>query len=256
MKHFLYLIAILAFTLISCSPVNTNKGVEKDDQARFSDFLEGCHESESRALNDIQRAEYMDTFEHQLANHVDSVIIFNNWKCQISNIKSTDYSKSVNLTFDLEVEPRQYQKISFDVSYILPKDSIAVDSVYQFVKNTRNYSTVYVDGFIPINRDNTVKYDYGDMHLNYPNYKFYVTQISDQPVIVSDNLRTALSLMNKQLKLLRGNYWKQISDIDKTHKVDSIMPIFEEAQSKLTPSEKKYLSIYGTQFANDFLYNE
>lgn len=257
MKYF-SLIAIFVIFSSSCISTNqTHKG--SDDQARFSEYLQACEQAESKCLNDIQRDEYMEKFEHALAIYVDSVVVFNNWKCKITNISRTNSEeyKIIDLTFRLEVEPRQYQRIAFDVSYIMPIDSIETDSIYQVIRNLNEYSDVYVDGFIPTKKDHTVKYSgyISDnfAHLNMPEYRFKITSISKTSKPMSAELKCALSLLSEQLHILRSNYWKELSDKKEKILNDSITPLFEAAKKKLSPYEVKYLNIYGTQFANEFL---
>lgn len=145
-----------------------------------------------------------------MGEYMDSVKLFVNWKAQIQNINSRETGKSVALSFELEYAPEQYRKVSFDVDYILSKDSLDSDKIYNTIKRLNNYSTVYFDGFIRKKANGEAHYSsYSDdlMH-SYPDFKFFVVDINttSKGDTLSNNLQNAVDLSFKAIEPLELNF--------------------------------------------------
>ena len=170
-----------------------------------------------------------------------------NWKAQIQNINSRETVKSIALSFELEYAPEQYRKVTFDVDYILPQDSINTDKIYQAIRSLNNYSTVYFDGLIRKKANGEAHYSsYSDdfMH-SYPDFKFFVVDnnTTSKGDTLSNNLQNAVDLSFQAIEPLELNFKKEISKKESSKRVEKIAPRFKAAKEVLTQDERKRISI-------------
>ena len=142
------------------------------------------------------------------------------------------------MSFELEYAPEQYRKVTFDVDYILPQDSINTDKIYQTIRSLNNYSTVYFDGFIRKKANGEAHYcSYSDdlMH-SYPRFKFYVVDINttSKGDTLSNNHQNAVDLSFQAIEPLELNFKKEISKKESSKRVEKIAPRFKAAKEVMT----------------------
>ena len=132
MKKISQLLLIL-FALYGCvgAPTKVNKKFSNVQQENFDNMLERNEDKSYSLGNDILRKEFDDSVRLAIGEYMDSVKLFVNWEAKIQNINSKETGKSIALSFELEYTPEQYRKVTFDVDYILPQDSINTDKIYQ-----------------------------------------------------------------------------------------------------------------------------
>lgn len=186
MKRIIFFLAIvLPLVFSGCNPSKNNSQHDNQQQKSFADFLSKYNKLSYNQSNEIQRNEFEKEFEKQLENYIDTTNLFINWKGKIDNIKINEYGKAKEITFEIKYEPEQHREITFNISYLVNNDSLSTDYIYNKIKPIANYSTVYFDGFIKRNKDNSVDYYMPSLfeeHIVYPHYKFYILDIDTQPI--------------------------------------------------------------------------
>lgn len=259
MKKLCLLLPIL-FALYGCVGTSNqaNKKFSNMQQENFDAMLARNSDKSHRLGNKILEKEFNDSVKFAIGKYMDSVRLFVNWKAVIQNINSRETEKTVLLSFELKYTPEQYRKITFDVDYILPKDSLNSDKVYQTIKSLNNYSTVYFDGFIRKKANGEVHYSsYSDdlMH-SYPDFKFFIVDISttSKGDTLSNNLRNAVDLSFKAIEPLELNFKKVISKKESDKRVKEITPKFQAAKDVLTKDERAYIDRLSQALMFNFLY--
>ena len=145
----LWSLLLIVFALYGCvgAPTKANKKFSNVQQENFDNMLARNKDKSYHLGNKILEKEFNDSVKLAMGEYMDSVKLFVNWKAQIQNINSRETGKSIALSFELEYAPEQYRKVTFDVDYILPQDSINTDKIYQTIRSLNNYSTVYFVGY-------------------------------------------------------------------------------------------------------------
>ena len=129
----LWSLLLIVFALYGCvgAPTKANKKFSNVQQENFDNMLARNKDKSYRLGNKILEKEFNDSIKLAMGEYMDSVKLFVNWKAQIQNINSRETGKSIALSFELEYAPEQYRKVTIDVDYILPQDSINTDKLYQ-----------------------------------------------------------------------------------------------------------------------------
>lgn len=256
----LCLLLLILFALYGCvgTPNKANKKFFNVQQDNFDNMLARNKDKSYRLGNKILEKEFNDSVKLAIGEYMDSVKLFINWKAQIQNINSRETGKSIALSFELEYAPEQYRKVTFDVDYILPKDSLNSDKVYQTVKSINNYSTVYFDGFIRRKANGEAYYSSfsDDLIHSYPDFKFFVVDINttSKGDTLSNNLQNAVELSFKAIEPLELNFKKEISKRELNKRVENIAPQFKAAKEVLTQEEKAYIDRLTQALTYNFLY--
>ncbi len=254
--------------MMVCGCVNTP---QKSSESKFSnvqqehfDKMLAANKKKSFDFgNDIQEREFNDSVKLAIGEYMDSTKLFINWKAQIQHISSYETGdNSMALSFELEYAPEEYRKVTFDVNYVVPKDSLDSDKIYKTVKNLRDYSTVYFDGFIRTKANGEAHYNYSlsDDHLmhSYPDFKFFIVDINPESKgdTISGNLRKAIDLSFKAIEPLKQNFRKEISKKESDRRVAEIAPLFKSAKEKLTNEERAYINRLTEALTVNFVYAE
>lgn len=253
----------LIVLLVLCSCVETanraNQKFSNLQQENFDNMLANNNEKSYRLGNKILEKEFNDSVKYAIGEYMDSVKLFVNWKARIQDINSRETGNSIALSFELEYAPEKYREVTFDVDYILPKDSLNSDKIYTTIKNLSNYSTVYFDGFIRRKANGEAHYSSlhsDDLMHSYPVFKFFIIDINTEPKgdTLSDNMKKAVELSYKAIEPLKLNYKKEISKKESNKRVDMIAPEFKAAKDKLTKEEQAYIDRLTQALTFDFLY--
>lgn len=254
--------SLLLIFFVLCGCVETSRNVNKKfsnvQQDNFDNMLARNKDNAYRLGNEILKKEFNDSIKKAIGGYMDSVKLFVNWIAQIQNINSRETDESVILSFELKYAPEKYRKVTFDVDYILPKDSLKSDKIYNVVKKLNNYSTVYFDGFIRKNANNQAYYSsYSDdlMH-SYPDFKFFVVDVNttSKGDTLSNNLQNAVDLSFKAIEPLELNFRKEISQKESNRRIEKISPRFKAAKEVLTQEEKAYIDRLTLALTYNFLY--
>lgn len=215
-------------------------------QRAFDNFLLNNNLAISHSQNDLQKDEFMNKFEHDLFRYVDSARLFINWQGQISDIKYRENSTAVE--FIISYKPEKYRKISFYCTHFIDPDSLQNDYIYNSLKNISNYSTVYFDGIIRTNSNETVKYHFGspgnDLNIPYPSFEFSIIDIgtTSRSDSLSVNLQNAIDCNNKMIDVINLNHHKKISNKELKERYKKLEYEFDKAETKLTKQERDYLN--------------
>ena len=256
---------LIVFALCGCVGTSTkvNEKFSNVQQENFDNMLARNKDKSYRLGNKILEKEFNDSVKLAMGEYMDSVKLFVNWKAQIQNINSRETGKSIALSFELEYAPEQYRKVTFDVDYILPQDSINTDKIYQTIRSLSNYSTVYFDGFIRKKANGEAHYSsYSDdlMH-SYPDFKFFVVDINttSKGDTLSNNLQNAVDLSFQAIEPLELNFKKKISKKESSKRVEKIAPRLSEIKILLIISNKdsyvKSIKVVLPQSVNNDLYS-
>lgn len=253
----------MLFALYGCVQTSNSDSTSKFSnvqQENFDNMLARNRDKSHSLGNRILEKEFNDSVKLAIGEYMDSVKLFVNWEAKIQNINSVELGESVELSFELKYTPEQYREVSFDVDYILSKDSLDSDKIYNTIKRLGNYSTVYFDGFIRRKANGEAHYSsYSDdiMH-SYPDFKFFVVDINtaSKGDILSDNLQDAVDLSFKVIESLELNFKKKISEKEKNKRIDEIAPQFNTAKDLLTQEEKEYVDRLTQALTYNFLYAE
>mgnify|MGYP003549297731 FL=1 len=139
MKKLCPLLLIL-FALYGCVQTSNkaNKKFSNVQQENFDNMLARNRDKSYRLGNKILEKEFNDSVKLAIGEYMDSVKLFINWKAKIHNINSMELGESVKLSFELKYTPEQYREVSFDVDYLLSKDSLDSDKIYSTIKRLNN----------------------------------------------------------------------------------------------------------------------
>lgn len=256
----LWPLLLIVFALCGCVgvPTKATKNFSNVQQENFDNMLARNKDKSYRLGNKILEKEFNDSVKLAIGEYMDSVKLFINWKAQIQNIDSRETGKSIALSFELEYTPEQYRKVTFDVDYILPQDSINTDKIYQTIRSLNNYSTVYFDGFIRKKANGEAHYSSNsdDLMHSYPDFKFFVVDINttSKGDTLSNNLQNAVDLSFQAIKPLELNFKKKISKKESDKRVYEIAPKFQAAKNALTKDERAYIDRLTQALTFNFLY--
>lgn len=248
-----------AFVLYGCGDVASN--FSNKQQGEFDRMLTENHNKDLNLSNDIQKKEFNDSVKLAIGEYMDSVKLFVNWQGRIKGISSKDTGEnSIALSFELIFSSAQIKEVSFDVVYVLPKDSADSDKIYQTVKNFGNLSTVYFDGFIRETATGEASYSsYDDyiMHA-YPKFHFFVVDINatSKGDTLSPNLQKAVDLSFKAIEPLKLQFKKKISEAECDKQVKAVAEPFKAAKKALTKEEAAYVDRLSQALTLNFLYAE
>ena len=233
---------LIVFALCGCvgTPTQANKKFSNVQQENFDNMLARNKDKSYRLGNKILEKEFNDSVKLAMGEYM------------------RETGKSIALSFELEYAPEQYRKVTFDVDYILPQDSINTDKIYQTIRSLSNYSTVYFDGFIRKKANGEAHYSsYSDdlMH-SYPDFKFFVVDINttSKGDTLSNNLQNAVDLSFQAIEPLELNFKKKISKKESSKRVEKIAPRFKAAKEVLTQDEKAYIDRLTQALTYNFLY--
>lgn len=231
------ILSLAVVLLASCGP---RMQKETGKQNVLIEYLLKYKGANYNAGNSIQRDELWQEREAGLVVLQDSVGVFQNLKGHINGIRANDIRASKVLEFSIEIEPQEYFKLDLDCKYIIPKDSVETDSLYNLIKSLSDYSTVYVDGAIAITAnlepDNSSIGD-KDLQFSYPDYNFNVVALSTKPLPeVSTNLRKAIIAWRKSFECILKN--------GNSEETDESIDAFQKASEFLTPDENVYMGRY------------
>lgn len=252
---------ILPIVFSGCKQTNYFKPDNKQ-QEDFDNFLAKKREFSYNQNNDIQKKEYINLFEKELFNYIDSVGLFVNWEGVISDIKTQESGNTTELSFVIEYQPEQYRKIEFHCSHLVPTDSLSNDYIFNTVKNMPNYMIVHFDGFIRTKNNGVADYYLGtsgdDLNISYPDYDFWIIDISPEKRsdTLSPNMRNAVNLAYKINEPLKAKYLGLISDSESQKQFDELLPKFNQVKKGLTVAEKQYIQRLNTCLTYNYLYGE
>ena len=259
----LWPLSLIVFALCGCvgaptkAPTQANKKFSNVQQENFDNMLARNSKKSYRLENKILEKEFNDSVKLAMGEYMDSVKLFVNWQAKIKNINSEERGKSIALSFELVYAPEEYREVTFDVDYILPKDSVNTDKVYQTVRSLNNYSIVYFDGFIRKKANGEAYYNnfYSSIH-SYPVFKFFVVDINttSKGDTLSNNLQNAVDLSFQAIEPLELNFKKEISKKESNKRVENIAPRFKAAKEVLTQEEKAYVDRLTQALTYNFLY--
>jgi hypothetical protein len=253
MKKKIIFLLFSVVIIFGCTPQRKSY-FENFQQESFDIFLKSYKEMSHHKLNEIQKNELNKYFELELANYLDSIGIFVNWKGVIKNIKAREYDQATKIEFEIYYKPEEYRDVSFYCSHIVETQNLDSDYIYNKVKEIPEYSIVYFDGFIERDMDGKVVYEYGDLNMSYPNYKFKAIDLNLIPKIdtLPTNLKKAIDANFYFFKLLKQQYKKNITieDFDKKAKEMNNNSI----QSLLTDEEKQYFQRVVQSLLWDIMY--
>lgn len=270
MKHskFIILVAFAMCFLYSCvvSAPKEVKRFSNAQQERFDDKLKDFNENKYNYKNDILKKEYLDSVRLATGLYMDSVKLFVNWKATIQNISSREQNGNIILSFELEYQPEEYRKVSFDVDYVLPnkEDTLKKDKIYTTIRSLSDFSDVYFDGFIRTKANGEAHYDKfwesatDDLFLPYPDFHFFIVDINNESKgdTLSNDLQNAVDLSFEAIEPLKLNFRKEISNKEMTARVDAIAPEFKSAKEKLSAEDRNYINRLTNAITLNFLYAE
>ena len=256
----LWSLLLIGFALVGCvgAPIKANKKFSNVQQEIFDNMLARNNDKRYCLGNNILRKEFNDSVKLAMGEYMDSVKLFVNWEAKIKNINSRETGKTIALSFELEYAPEEFRKVTFDVDYVLPQDSVNTDKIYQTIRSLSNFSTVYFDGFIRKKANGEAHYSsYSDdlMH-SYPDFKFFVVDINttSKGDTLSTNLQKAVNLSFQAIEPLELNFKKEISKKESNKRVEKIAPHFKAAKEVLTQEEKAYIDRLTKALTYNFLY--
>lgn len=264
-RKFLMIAKALSFVIVlllcGCNAHNNNAGRKFSNiqQNNFDKMLSANNKKFNTLGNKILENEFNDSVKLAIGKYMDSVKLFVNWKANIQRINSDDTgTKSIVLSFVLKYSPEEYREVSFDVNYIIPKDSVNSDKIYQTIKNISDYSTVYFDGFIRTKANGEAYYNsYSDDIIHsYPDFNFFIVDINTESKgdTLPDNLKKAVDLSFEAIEPLKLKFRKEISKEESNKRIGKIAPKFQAAKDILTKDERAYIDRLTQALTLNFLY--
>lgn len=263
-KIFLLLLACLVLGMVGCIQKRAYNAVQFENQQQqdFDNFLAKKQQASYYQANDIQEKEYYAQFESELFNYVDSVRLFINWKGIIEDIKTEESGKTTALKFTITYKPEEYREVEFHCTHLIDTDSLNSDYIYNTVRNIRNYTVVYFDGFIRTKNNDEVYYYLrsagNDLNISYPNYEFWITDIGSEKRndTLSNNLQDAVSIVCKLGEPMKEYFMKSITKEEFDRQSNELLPLYKEAESMLSDREKQYAKRFNTCLMYNYLYGD
>lgn len=229
------------------------------EQEKFAQMLENSKEKRPRIGNNIKEKEYCDSIQNSWIEYMDSIKLFVNWKGRIKSINSEECGNQfVILSFALEHGEDYDPSYTFKVHYVLPKDSITTDKIYQTVKSVDDNSLVYYDGFIRKKSEGKLHtyFDDDDYKMyNNPEFEFLVKDVNTKSKgdTLTYNLRNAIELSYIAKRNLNMNGKRKISKMNLDMQLDAIEPYYKEAKGLLTQEELSYIDRLTQAFTYELL---
>ena len=241
-KIYIFLLTLL---LVACVEQNTK--FSNPVQQRFDDLLAKNKFDISRAANDIKKEEIQNNFETVLTEFLDSVILFVGFKGTISNIQLRDERSNKSLSFKITYKPEENREITFYCSRLFESGKLENFELYNSIKELSNHSTVYLDGVIRRNSDNSIIYDiyslYDSMmkHL-YPKYRFFPLAVTskDNGHKLPENLMQLIRIDSEVISIAGKETDKEVSSGSFSKIVEQKKDEAQALFRTLTPEQKEY----------------
>jgi hypothetical protein len=264
-KILLSALSLLALAGCDVQPKSYYPELENPQQKAFDAFLAKQDSVYNRLGNDIQREDFYQSFENDLQDYLDTISLFVNWQGVIKSIETRQIITSTELSFDVSYQPEEYREITFHCSYLVDKDSLSTDYLYNAVKTLSNHSRVYFDGYIRKNNNDEVVYsDYFESSLSIdgnrisrPKYRFNFVNISTESSAgLSADLLNAIDLDFKIIEPLKLHYLKEITQKESDKRYDDLLPQFNAAHSLLAEQERQYSQRLRFHLIDDIRYGD
>ncbi len=258
----LYLVLFTLLAMYGCVESNTPPVVINAQQREFADIHNRNYKQHLRLGNDILKSEFDDSVKLAMGKYMDSVKLFVNWKAKIWGIKCREITRKYNeLHFWLSCHnPSSSAYITFVVDYMLPKDSLDSDKIYNIVKNVSDDSTVYFDGFIKTKANGEAKYEqfsFENMHL-FSNYAFSIVDITTSPKCdtLSTNLQNAIDLYVQVTDIADLYAQNKLSEKDFHRRGKAIFSQIDKVREGLTEEEWEYARRFGSLYLENFAHTK
>jgi len=249
-RFFIY--AAVLGIVASCTMATTPR--EPSQQEVVMNYLRFIKNEEYRQSNEIQKKEFVDKFEQDFYQMLDSIKLLTNWKGVIRNINQRETANTIDLTFDIEcpIEDK-YGKLSFSCQHLLDKANKDTDRIYQQVYAMYNGSPVVFDGFARTKNNEIYWTGSRDLRTSYPDLGFWVSDIVKGSVkdTISADLRKACMLAFESVNLIRQEDEKKISKSEFDKRAAELKKENEAVGALLNEKEKDYLNTVTT----DAFYN-
>lgn len=260
MKRLLFsFVVLLQFALVGCVQETSTKLTNKQQQS-FTNFLSQKKRQSYNPANEIIAKENRNQFEKDIFKYVDSVGLFVNWCGVIDNIKTEESGNSVAVRFDITYIPAQYKSISFYCTHLVPRDSLERDYIYNTIKNMPNNMFVYFDGFIRTKNNNYIDYNVGqpgdNLNMSHPNYDFWIVDVTPEQRCdtLTADMQRAVGLSYELNAIMKEQYLGHTTQEVATKSFNELLPSFESVKSKLTDSEKLYITRLNQCLTYNYMY--
>lgn len=270
----LFIFALLSLYGCVEEPRKPQKIHINEQQESFKRMIASNEEKMNSLANQLQEREFIDSLKLAMGEYMDSVKLFVNWKAKIQNINSTEEDNSIALSFELafDFDPNQFQDqdsayasvsgntVEFDVDYVVPKDSIKSDKIYNTVKQLKEGSTVYFDGFIRTKANGEAHFISESFEPSFcPSwFKFFIIDISttSKGDTLSPKLQKAVELSYQFAEPIKLNFKKKISDKEASKRTDKREKALKTAMKELPKEEKNYVRRLVQALVYNILYAE
>ena len=255
----LYLVLLVLLSMCGCVESNLNPVVINAQQREFVDIHDRNYNQHLRLGNEILKSEFVDSVKLAMGKYMDSVKLFVNWKARIWGINCSELQRNYNnIHFWLSFEGPSSCSITFEVDYILPKDSLNSDKIYNTVKNISDDSTVYFDGFIKTKANGEAQCDraYRDYNLLLPYYDFSIVDITTSPQCdtLSTNLQNAIDLYAQVTDIADLYAQNKLSEKDFHRREKAIFSQIDKVREGLTEEEWEYARRFGSSILENFIH--
>lgn len=266
MKNTLFLIGLIA--LVSCQ-MNSNKSIKpafNTQQTTFYNYLHQKTNEQYKTENDIQKNEFLENYQIDLIQLIDSIGLLHNWIGTLEDFKlnnSDENTVILSITIKLTLDDNHSITLHNDCPLTKEKgfaSSIDSSLIYQNLKNLNVGSQVYFDGFFSRTKDKKLDYTYSATQENAPGD--YNVDINYHFVSISaDSLSfTYDKKMNKIFELTK-ECWSYMSDAVVTHKISnsvlktklkSIKTRLDPLMGDITADERMYIMSLGNCYKNQW----
>lgn len=154
-------------------------------ESSFVNYINKQCEEFGNQINEIQKQEFLTNYQKQTTQFSDSIGLFKNWKGVLERLKTFDWSsdKITELTFEINIKLTEDKDMTFSVRKLIKNSALDSSLLYQQLKNLREGSTIYFDGFIAKDKENKIEYtgyNFDDeSKICNPEIKFYVVSVSN-----------------------------------------------------------------------------
>lgn len=249
--------------LLGCqSPTEKKKSEpENTQQEHFVSFVTKSCDTYGNQSNDIQRREYFNQFEKDIAKLSDTLGVFSNWKGTIKEIKTFDWSSQNSTELDVEIEIKlsEYQEITFISKRFFSNKNIDSNLTYRQLKNLTTGSTVYFDGFIARDGDNKIDYDILMSSDNRdkicdPDMKFYIISIGKDKLqfTTTDNFKKVNTIQMNIWKTMEDKVSKKITETQFKNKLNDYKKQLDPLVASFAPEEKTYVQSFTDCLVSQF----
>lgn len=261
-----FLFAIMFIALVSCSKNSSSEAEEKE--AKQSNTTKSTEELVNffnsyivrlKDANDIVIDEMFHDREKRFSQWMDSVVMFNNLKGYISDIKLDDsyVGSSKILSYQITIPIEEKTFITLICRNTIEKDSIPTDYFCEKMKKMSDSTTIFFNGFFPIYGNKTVASRDNTSHkkggaIFFPFYYFYLVDISTSELTdsITPNLKHALRLGQKECEHIAKKWKRQKTSAADYHKLWSGL---KDVKSSLSPQEQVYYKRYTDAFTEDLI---